>query len=90
MSIPANIDYLAIVEELNAWGLGDYKIEAICGFSQGYVGHMKNGRYHDMTYQRAARLYNFWCEERQLRGLEVFTRMGPPLFENCQGLAATT
>jgi hypothetical protein len=87
--IPANIDYRAIVVELNAWGILDSKIELICGFSQGYVRHMKNGIYFDMTYQRAARLYNFWCEERQMRGLGVFTMM-VPLFEKNQHLAATT
>jgi hypothetical protein len=87
--IPANLDYVSIVEELNSWGIVDYKIEVICGFSQGYIRHMKAGTYQDMTYQRAARLYNFWAEERQDRGLDVLTRMGP-LLENNQHLAATT
>jgi hypothetical protein len=92
--IPANIDYVAIVEELNAWGMGDYKLELICGFSEGYLRHLKNGSYRDMTYQRAARLYNFWCDERQARGMQVFTAL-VPLFavstaEKNQVLAATT
>lgn len=92
--IPANIDYQSIVQELNAFGIGDYKLEAICGFSDGYIRHLKNGSYRDMTYQRAARLYNFWCEERALRGLDVFTHIAP-LFpvdapEKNQALVETT
>lgn len=91
--IPANIDYVALVEELNSFGIGDYKLELICGFSDGYIRHLKNGSYRDMTYQRAARLYNFWAEERKLRGLHVLTVM-VPMFggstENNQALVATT
>lgn len=90
--IPANIDYRAIVQELNSFGIGDYKLEVICGFSDGYIRHLKDGSYRDMTYQRAARLYNFWCEERELRGLNVFTRIVPllPLPEKNQALVETT
>lgn len=87
--IPANIDYQAIVTELNDWGILDSKIELICGYSQGYIGHLQKGTYADMTYQRAARLYNFWAEERLARGLSVFT-VAVPLFESNQHLAATT
>ena len=65
--IPANIDHRAIIAELNAWGLRDYKIEAICGFSVGYVAQLKCGNIEQMTYQRAARLYNFWCDEVRLQ-----------------------
>ena len=65
--IPANIDHVAILLELNAWGLRDYKIEAICGFSVGYVAQLKCGNVQQMTYQRAARLYNFWFDERGQR-----------------------
>jgi len=65
--IPANIDHQHIIGELNAWGLRDYKIEMICGFSVGYVAQLKCGNVKQMTYQRAARLYNFWFEERGTR-----------------------
>lgn len=78
--IPANIDHCAIVEDLNRWGIVDYKIEIICGFSQGYISHVRAGRVRQMIYQRAARLYNFWLDERQTRGE----------FEPIQYLAATT
>ena len=67
--IPANIDHKQILEDLNTWGLRDYKIEAICGYSVGYVGQLKTDKIVQMTYQRAARLYNFWFEERQARGI---------------------
>lgn len=70
MSIPANIDHVALVEELNAWGYRDAKIELICGFSQGYILAIKKGRVGQMIYQRAARLYNFWEEERERRTIE--------------------
>jgi len=62
--IPANIDHVAIVQDLNRWGYRDYKIELICGFSVGYVSQLKCGNVRQMVYQRAARLYNFWLAER--------------------------
>lgn len=89
--IPANIDYCAIVRELVTWGIVPSKIELICGFSQGYVSHMLEGRYKDMTYQRAARLYNFWWDERELRGLNTMQVLSvAPMFEKNQHLVATT
>lgn len=87
MTIPANIDLVGMISDLNKWGIGDKKIEAICGFSQGYVTHMKAGRWRDMTYQRAARLYNFWWDECRLHGLIVSVHA--PV-ENSHPLAATT
>ena len=91
--IPANIDYQSIVEELQRFGISAYKLELICGFSEGYISrHLLRGHYRDMTYQRAARLYNFWCEERQMRGLEVLTPI-VPIFttaEKSPALVATT
>jgi hypothetical protein len=61
--IPANIDHAAIIADLNARGLRDFKIETICGFSIGYVAQLKCGGVKQMSYQRAARLYNFWLSE---------------------------
>lgn len=66
--IPANIDHVRVLADLNAWGYRDYRIEAICGFSVGYVSQLKCGNVKQMTYQRAARLWNFWCEEHDSRG----------------------
>lgn len=63
--IPANIDHVTIVRELNEMGWRDAKIELVCGFSQGYVLHIKAGHVQQMNYQRAARLYNLWFEEVQ-------------------------
>lgn len=65
--IPANIDHVAIIEDLNRWGLKDAKIELVCDFSQGYVQAVKKGRVQQMLYQRAARLYNFWLDEMKHR-----------------------
>lgn len=61
--IPANVDHVSILADLNGWGIRDYKIEAICGFSIGYVAQLKCGNVKQMSYQRAARLYNFWFDE---------------------------
>lgn len=71
--IPANIDHLAVIADLNAWGLRDYKIEAICGFSVGYVAQLKCGNITKMSYQYAARLHNFWEDEQNLRHLPIHT-----------------
>lgn len=88
--IPANIDYQAIVRELNSYGFGNYKIDTICGFADGCVAYVMAGYNRDMTYQRAARLYNFWCEERTQRGLDVLTPMFPLFPEKTPALVATT
>lgn len=88
--IPANIDYVAIIQELNGWGYGCFKIDTICGYSEGYTVKMLDGDFQNMTYPRAARLYNFWWEERQLRGLQVLTPMLPLLPEKPQVLVPTT
>lgn len=69
--IPANLDYLAILEDLNRWGIRDYKIEAICGLGQGRVSQFKCGWAKSMVYENAARLYNFWFDEAQRRGIDV-------------------
>lgn len=65
--IPGNIDHQQILADLNTWGLKDNKIELICGYSEGYVSLLKRGKIRQMTYQRAARLYNFWEEEAEAR-----------------------
>jgi hypothetical protein len=72
MTIPANIDHLALVCDLGRWGWSDTKIELVCGFSRGYVAHIRAGDVKQMIYQRAARLYNLWWEERcrKLSGVE--------------------
>lgn len=90
--IPANIDYRAIVLELQSFGITSYKLELICGYADGYITHLMAGNYRDMTYQRAARLYNFWCDERISRGLNVYTSLVSlfPVAEKNQALAATT
>jgi hypothetical protein len=65
--IPANIDHVGIIKNLNSWGIKDYKIEQILGYAHGYVAQLKCGNIEQMTYQRAARLYNFWEEEKALQ-----------------------
>ena len=75
--IPAFIDHHAIIAELNRWGIRDYKIELICGFSLGYIAQLKRTgqfRMQNMSYPRAARLYNFWVDEVKIR-----TPVGVPI-----------
>ena len=73
--IPANIDQVQIIGDLNRWGLNDYKITEILGFSEGYVAQLKCGNIAQMSQQRAARLWNFWWPERKLNDLPGFERM---------------
>lgn len=75
--IPANIDYRAIIEDLVSYGFGPYKIDLVCGLYEGAISDMRNGRFQEMSYQRAARLYNFWWDERAKRGQQVFTPAVP-------------
>lgn len=63
--IPANLDYRQILADLNGWGVRDYKIEAICALSVGHLAKIKCGATKDMVYPNAARLYNFWLDERE-------------------------
>jgi hypothetical protein len=67
MSIPAFLDHLAILDDLNRLGWLDSKIETSCGFSQGYVAQLRCRNVKNMSYHRAARLFNFWEDEAALR-----------------------
>ena len=62
--IPLEIDAPQLIADLNAWGWKDHKIEMVCGFSQGYVAQVRFGSIKLLSYQRAARLYNFWEQQR--------------------------
>lgn len=75
--IPACIDYRAIVEELVDFGYGPHKIDLVCGFYEGAAVRLLDGRVCEMSYERTARLYNFWWDERARRGLEVLTPRVP-------------
>lgn len=83
--IPANLDYMALVRDLNGWGIRDFKIEAICGLNQGLVAKLKCGAQRSMHYENAARLYNFWHDEAVAHGAHV-----PHGTSNSQTLDATT
>lgn len=88
--IPANIDYRAIVQELESFGFGPYKIDLICGFHEGAVADIAAGRTREMSYQRAARLYNFWWDERVKRGRDEITSFIPLFPGNTPVALATT
>ena len=61
--IPVEIDVQQILADLAAAGWVDYKIEVKCGLSQGYIYQVREGKIKKLSYQNAARLYNFWLEE---------------------------
>lgn len=84
--IPANIDYLALIAELNSWGIRDYKIESICGLAEGRIAKFKCGAQRSMIYENASRIYNFWVDEALSRA----SRETMELASSLQALAATT
>lgn len=57
--IPETIDCIALLDELNAWGWCDYKINEACGFPHGYVNDIRRRDIRNPWYQRAAKIYNF-------------------------------
>ncbi|HQX62627.1 MAG TPA: hypothetical protein PK593_04105 [Thermomicrobiales bacterium] len=61
--IPVEIDAVELIKDLNSIGWRDYKIEIACGYSCGYIAQVRCGNVRDMSYQRKARLFNFWEEE---------------------------
>ena len=85
MTIPAHIDIVSVIQDLNRWGWFDLKIEVACGFSEGYITKLKQGRVVQMRYDRTARLYNLWCEESERArarsaaspGMDSGTRLQP-------------
>ena len=87
--IPASIDYRAVINDLIEFGFGPYKIDLVCGFYEGATADLITGRHMDMSYQRTARLYNFWWDERQRRGMEVFSSC-IPLFPGKSPVAVAT
>lgn len=64
---PAHVDVQSILRDLNSWGIKDYKIEAICGFSPHYVGQLKCGNIRRISFEYGARLHNFWVDEWLIR-----------------------
>jgi hypothetical protein len=79
--IPANIDTVHILRDLNEWGWRDYKIEMACGFSKGYIAQVRCRNVKEMTYARAARLYNFWLAESETQLASCVTLGIQPLEE---------
>jgi hypothetical protein len=60
--LPANIDLRTMIAELNTAGMPDYKIELICSFSRGYISQVKTGHIQQVSYQKAARLFNLHAD----------------------------
>jgi hypothetical protein len=65
--IPAELDIAGMLDDLTRWGWRDYKIEVACGLSAGYISQIRCGNIKFLAYQRAARLYNFWFSEQEMR-----------------------
>lgn len=79
--IPAHIDFLSVLTDLNTWGIRDYKIEAICGMQKGHLAKLRCGAQRSMIYENAARLYNFWFDEATARNVPHGTSSSQPLAE---------
>lgn len=69
--IPANLDYVSMIEDLNGFGWTDYRLDAILGYSAGYCAQVRCRNIKDPTYPKASRLYNFWFAERVARHMPV-------------------
>ena len=72
--IPAQIDVMQIVADLNEWGWRDYKIEVACGLGSGYISQVRCGNIREPAYGKAARLFNFWEEEADSQSALLQTR----------------
>lgn len=64
MAIPTTIDVLALINELNGYGLRDHAIEIVCGLTQGYVAQVRCGNIKRPNYEYAAKIYNLAEQER--------------------------
>lgn len=64
--IPPALDHVSMLNDLRDWGWLDFKIETVCGFGRGYVAQLRCYNIKEMSYNRAARLHNFWEEEQDL------------------------
>lgn len=65
--IPEIFDHIAALDELNAMGWKDAKIENVCGLTVGHIANLRRGLSRSMRYEDAARLINFLVEERVKR-----------------------
>ncbi len=63
--LPPALDHVSMLDDLRKWGWADYKIEMACGFSRGYVAQLRCSNISEMSYNRAARLFNFWEMEQE-------------------------
>jgi hypothetical protein len=61
--IPAQVDVMAIIADLRAWGWLDYKIEIAAGLGAGYIAQVRAGNIKEPAYGKAARLHNFWVSQ---------------------------
>lgn len=69
--IPAHLDFNALIADLEGVGLCRSKIEYLCGFSECYLSHVTRGKISDMTYRRAAKLYNLHAREVGQKSLPI-------------------
>lgn len=69
--IPLALDIGSMLSDLNRWGWRDYKIEIACELSKGYVAQLRCGNIARISYPYAARLYNFWYAEAEMRALPL-------------------
>jgi hypothetical protein len=60
------VDVLSVLEDLNACGWLDYKIELACGFSRGFVAQLRRrGGVARLFHDNAVRLHGLWDSEME-------------------------
>lgn len=67
--LPPFIDHVQLLRDLNRFGWRDYKLEAACGFSVGYIAKLREDPHQRMFYPSAARLWNLWRDEIERSGV---------------------
>ena len=67
--IPVRIDAEAMLNDINAWGWRDQKLETALNYSPGYVAKLRAGlkgaTFRDRQYVHMAALLNLWESERE-------------------------
>ena len=76
--LPPFIDHMQLLRDLDRFGWCNYKIDAACGFSGGYVAKLRKDPQHRMFYANTARLWNLWRDEIERSGVSHETTFARP------------
>ena len=65
--IPDKVDWIALINALNAVGLRDHAVETLCKLTAGYVAQVRCGNSRRPNYEYAARILNL----AEQQGIEI-------------------